>query len=277
MMNSIQYSIKMLSHSMDIRILNKLNAWCDFLQLHVGQLLDNTPNVIDTNNDRKIIESDYLHEIPKLHESPVSGADINIIHRFDESTMKMFGDVLIDLALKKIRQSDKLIQFQGEEVMSSWHSDIGIRLPNSISEFGEFAQGGYIMYMGPYAKQNAHQHGIRLGENEYFPDSGSRFLIGLIGAEKTSIRHVNGVFEPLRGSLITIHFKQEDPEPGAAHQFWNDGGQTGNLFLSIHIKDTIDSNKINLRNSANLMTLRTYEFENKILLTPHFNNFKIVE
>ena len=111
------------------------------------------------------------------------------------------------------------MQFQGEEVLSAWYSDNGVKLPNLVQGFGEYSQGGYIMYMSPFAKQHVHQHGIRLSEGKYFPNSGSRFLIGLIGAEKTSIRHVEGVFCPPRGSLVTIHFKQDSTSAGAAHQF----------------------------------------------------------
>ena len=244
----------------------RINAWYEFIQAKVARFLDESSILNEQAESAKI-------EIPKLNEEPLPGVSFKIIHIFDEITMETYGDKLIEYALSKIRENSSQIKFQGEEVVSCWYAENGIKLPNYIREFGEFTQGGYLMYMGPNSRQNVHQHGIRLSKNEYYPNSGSRFLIGLIGAEKTSIRHVEGIFNPPRGALITIHFKQFDKKPGAAHQFWNTGGETGNIFMSMHIKDSID-NYTQVKNPGNFMNLRTYEFDDAILISRYNTYFK---
>ena len=235
------------------------SPWVKFLEEKVGDRLD------FSNPSYSFIKKSKESIPPITHDISTSKASVRIIHRFSEEHMFEWGDDLIELAKERIRINSESSTFQEEEILVSWMSKMGQRLPSSLPSIGNQAQSGYIMYMGPNAKQSAHQHGLRKQDGGYEPGTGCRFLIGITGADRSTVRHCNGVEILPRGSLVLIHFPEDTNGPGAAHQFINEGGKVGNLLLSFHQRDFLDEDKQSESLGSSTMNLRTFIVSGKTL------------
>ena len=227
------------------------SGWVDFFGRRLGNLLDQAlgqaaHEAMPPKPDR------WVEQVSRGQTT------VHVLHRFSKAQMRSCVDGFIREVRRCMRRHANFDRFEDEEVVASWVTKAPVTLPSALPGIGAEAQGGYLMHMASNARQRAHVHGIRREDGSYEEGSGGRFLVGIIGARRSTIRHTRGVIHVPRGALITIHFHQLDDGP-TVHQFLNEeeGGDVGNVLFSFHRKDFPDAG-VPLAGGAAMMNARTF-------------------
>jgi hypothetical protein len=252
------------------RAIPRLGAWNGFFRTYVARPLD-ALDVEDAPPPSAPVPPEPLTEVDGFADQP---AVVDVLHRFDEAEMQRI-DALIARIPELMRRHPEFRTFEGEEILAAWLTEHGIALPDSVAPSYRRAQGGYIMHMANDARQNAHLHGMRRGDGSWVADSGSRVLVGLIGARRSTIRHPLGVIRVPRGALVRIDFPQTADGP-TAHQFWNedDAPGPGNVLLSFHTVDfPPDGDREALGCASEMMNRRTFTLSHRALASSRHHGF----
>ena len=176
-------------------------------------------------------------EIPRVDHIACTRAEVRVIHRFSEREMAVIDPLLLAIPAR-MRLHPDFELFEGEEIVPSWVSREARRLPSVLPSIGDHAEGGYLMHMANDARQQAHVHGLLQDDGTFASGTGARLLMGMFGAQRSTIRTAHGIHRIPRGALALIHFPQPESGP-TAHQFWNEDEApgVGNVLFSFHRHD----------------------------------------